>query len=184
MKCSKCGNEVHPSAAFCDECGQPLEPQRQAEQRTQAAMQQPVEEKRENTMTGTVGALIGAAIGSGCIILLSQMGFVAALSGLVMAVCTLKGYELLGGKLSKKGVIISLVIMLLMPYLADRIDWAIVVMDAYASDGVTFSEAFASIHYLIEEDIIEAAAYWKNLLMIYAFTALGAFGTLRSAFKK
>ena len=60
-------------------------------------------------MGGVVGALIGSLLGAASIILLSQLGYVAAISGVIMAVCALKGYELLGGKLTKKGVIISAV---------------------------------------------------------------------------
>ena len=56
-----------------------------------------------------------------------QLGYVAAISGAIMAVCALKGYELLGGKLTKKGVIISVVIMIVMTYVGDRVDWAITV---------------------------------------------------------
>lgn len=38
-------------------------------------------EKKENMVGGVVGALIGSVIGALCIVLLSQPGYVAALSG-------------------------------------------------------------------------------------------------------
>lgn len=60
--------------------------------------------KRENIVAGAVGAFLGAMLGGACIVMLGQLGYVAALSGMVMAVCALKGYELLGGRLSVKGV--------------------------------------------------------------------------------
>lgn len=59
-------------------------------------------QKKENLFTGIIGALLGSLLGVLCIILLSQMGYVAALSGFVMAVCTLKGYELLAASFPAK----------------------------------------------------------------------------------
>lgn len=52
--------------------------------------------KKENVVAGVVGALLGSLLGVACIVLLGQLGYVAAVSGIVMAICTMKGYELLG----------------------------------------------------------------------------------------
>ena len=170
MKCSNCGSELQPGERICTFCGQSVE-------------EKPAK-KPENVVTGAVGALVGALIGGASIILISQLGYIASISGLILAVCTLKGYELLGSQLSKKGIIISLILVLITPYLADRIDWAIVIMNSYAEEGVTFAQAFAAVQLFLEEGAIEMADYVKNLLMIYGFVALGAFATLRNAFKK
>ncbi|MBQ9148674.1 MAG: hypothetical protein IJX69_03810 [Oscillospiraceae bacterium] len=143
-----------------------------------------VQKKKENVITGTVGAFIGAALGAACIILLSQIGYVASISGLVLAVCTLKGYELLGGHLSVKGIIICVALMLITPYMADRIDWAIVIMNTWAEENVTFGQAFAVVPALIADGAIVLSEYLTNLAMIYGFALLGAFATLRKAFKK
>lgn len=138
-------------------------------------------QKKENLFTGIIGALLGSLLGVLCIILLSQMGYVAALSGFVMAVCTLKGYELLGSKLSGKGIAISAVIMLIMTYIGDRLDWAIVVMKEFEVD---FGTAYQSIPMLLNEEVIEAASYWGNLILVYAFVILGAVPTIMSTMKK
>ena len=63
--------------------------------------------KRENIAAGIVGAFLGTLLGVVCIVIIDQMGYVASVSGFVMAICALKGYELLGGTLSKKGAVIS-----------------------------------------------------------------------------
>ena len=168
MNCSKCGIEIPEGASYCEACG------------TAAAV--PV--KKENVVTGTVGALLGAVLGGGSIILLSQLGYIASVSGLILAVCTLKGYELLGGSLSKKGIGISILFMLATPYLADRLDWAIVIMQAWAEYGVTFGEAFAVMPELLTDGTIEMGEYIKNLLMIYGFVLLGAFSTVKGKLKK
>lgn len=172
MNCQKCGTPISANTDFCENCGAPV-------------LQQPAlpAKKPENVLTGIVGALIGAALGGGSIILLSQLGYVAALSGLILAICTLKGYELLGGQLSGKGIVICIVLMLVTPYIADRIDWAIVIINSFPEENITLGEAFAVVHEVLEEaDMV--GDYVKNLLMIYGFALLGAFGTLRSLFKK
>lgn len=168
MKCSKCGNTVPEGTVRCQLCGFPMKPK----------------EKRENAVAGSVGALIGAVLGAGCIILLSQLGYVASVSGLVLAVCTLKGYELLGGKLSGKGIFISILFMAVTPYLADRIDWAILIMQEWKAYDVTFADAFSVFPELLKDGSVEMGIYIKNLLMVYGFTILGAFATLRNALKK
>ncbi len=168
MKCSKCGMEVPEGIQRCDHCGFSVK----------------IAEKRENVIGGMVGAFLGALIGGISIILIGRLGYVASVSGLILAVCTLKGYELLGGKRSGKGIAISILFMLVTPYMADRIDWAVVIMQEFAEYGVTFGEAFAAVPELLKDGSIAMGAYIKNLLMIYGFCVLGAFATLRDTLKK
>ena len=168
MKCHKCGNPLPEGTNRCEQCGFPVK----------------VREKKENVVAGVLGAVVGALIGGGSIILLSQLGYIASVSGLILAVCTLKGYELLGGKLSGKGIAISILLMLLTPYLADRIDWAILIMQEWADYGVTFGEAFGIFPELLKDGTVEMGMYIKNLVMIYGFALLGAFTTLKNTLKK
>lgn len=199
MNCEKCGRPLEGSGFFCTYCGhsvsyqdQPVQSQpvqqpvyqqpAQPVQAYQTPAPAPVPEKRENVFTGIIGALIGAAIGGGSIILLSQLGYVAGLSGLLLAVCTLKGYELLGGKLSTTGIIISIVLMLVTPYIADRMDWAIVVMNQWG--GYTFGEAFALIPDLLKYEYIEMGDYLTSLGMVYLFVVIGAVSTVVTTLKQ
>ena len=137
-------------------------------------------QKKENMIAGTVGAFLGSLLGVACIVLLGQLGYVAVLSGLVMGVCTLKGYELLGGTLSKKGAVISSLLILLMTFFAHRLDWAISVAQVYEA-GIP--DAFRSIDYLIEGGAIEAGTYWGNLAMLYLFVLVGAVPTIVSGLR-
>ena len=107
----------------------------------------------------------------------------AAISGVILAVCTLKGYELLGGRLSKRGIVISCVLMAITPYIADRLDWAIVIAQTFADEGVTLGMAFAAVHGVIAENDM-VADYFSSLGMVYLFVVMGAFGTLKGLFKK
>ena len=139
-----------------------------------------IQEKQENLALGILGALLGGILGGAAIVLIGQMGIISAISGVVLAFCTLKGYELLGGKLSKQGIIVCLVVMLIVPYFADRISWTLVIMEELQ---LQFGDAFKYVHDVVEEFELQAD-YWKDLLFIYAFTALGAFGIVKQAFKQ
>ena len=133
--------------------------------------------KNENFAAGIVGALLGSLIGVLAIVIIGQMGYVAAISGFIMAICTLKGYEKLAGKLSKKGIIASVVIMILMVYVGNRLNWAIAVAKAFDVDIMT---AFKSIEYLMEYEAIEPARFYGNMVLIFLFVALGAFSTIKN----
>ena len=174
MNCNQCGSPIPEGNDRCEVCGTPVP------QETDA----PVIEKKENMLAGIFGALIGALIGGGVMVLLSTQGVIASISGLILAFCTLKGYTLLGKKLSAGGIAVCIALMLITPYLADRAAWALVIQNAYAGEGVTFGVAFAVVHELIRQGAIDAAIYWKDLLTIYAFTALGGVGTIISVLKK
>lgn len=164
MNCNNCGKELPDGITACDGCGAMVT-------------------KPENLLTGVVGAVIGAVLGGASIILLSQLGFVTCISGLILAVCTLKGYELLGGRLTKRGIIICCVLMAVTPYIADRIDRAIMIAQTFAGDGVTLGMAFLAVHEVIaEKDML--GDYFLNLGMIYPFVVVGAFDTLKGLFKK
>lgn len=151
-----------------------------------ATLTQQKQQKKENLVGGIVGALLGSLLGVICIILLSQLGYVAALSGAVMAIGVLKGYELLGGKLTKKGIVISIVVMLFMTYVGDRLDWAIVLLreGGGADAGYNLFECYRLIPEMISMQIIEVTNYIFNLFLLYVFLLLGAVPTIISKVKE
>ena len=177
--CGKTGEETSPCsisglcAQLCPDCFQNVS------QNTLMA-QQESRNTSENMVGGIVGALLGTLIGVVCIIVLSQLGYVAALSGVVMAVCTLKGYELLGKKLSGKGIVICCVLMTVMTYVGDRLDWAIVVARELELD---FISSYRLIPLFLQEQLLDSAVYWGNLVMVYLFLLLGAVPTVINILK-
>lgn len=179
-KCSVCGTEAADNATYCDYCDNRFETSNEIDPI-------PKPGKRENVMAGLVGAVIGAVIGGASIVLVSRLGFVASICGVILAVCTLKGYELMAGSMGKTGIVICVALMLVTPYIADRLDWAIVLMEYYKeSFGETLSlgMAFSMIPELLAEDVIEMSTYVSTLVKLYLFTALGAVGSIVSAVKK
>lgn len=185
--CSLCGQPEELAAYMSGGSYYHLCPNCEANMRGNLAVEeQKKAQKKENVVGGIVGALIGSLVGVLCIVLLSQLGYVAALSGVVMAVGVLKGYELLGGRLTKKGIIISVVIMLVMTYVGDRVDTAILLWrDGGGADaGYNLFECYRLVSWAIENEFIDMTAYIGNLVLLYVFLLLGAVPTIMSKVKE
>ena len=79
-------------------------------------------ERKERVLLGILGALLGSILGSVFIVFEGQSrNFFSVISGVVMAVLTLQGYAQLAGRQSKRGAVISLVIMAAMCALANQV---------------------------------------------------------------
>ncbi len=137
----------------------------------------------ENLVLGLIGALIGALLGGASIILLGQLGYIASISGLILAFCTLKGYALLGKGMSTKGVILCALLMLVTPFAADYLNWSISLYKELSVYGVTFVESMELLPELLKESDL-VGEYLKNLGMLYLFVVMGGFYTVKNAFKK
>lgn len=128
----------------------------------------------ENLIGGLIGAFLGSLLGVIAIIFSSQLGYISILGGMIMGFCSIKGYEILSGKITKKGIFFSVLIIILMTYAGDRLNWAIELVKV--SDYSIF-EAFQAV----PEEIIYAdlvSLYWTELLKLAIFTALGAIPTI------
>ncbi len=134
----------------------------------------------ENVALGFLGAIIGSLLGVVAIILLGWAGFVASIGGLLMAVGVLYGYKTLGGKLSVKGIVISVAVMIVMTYVSERAVWSMVICDALSENynNVSMLAVFLNFNGIIAEAEM-AGAFIKDLLLVYGFTALGAFPTIK-----
>lgn len=141
-------------------------------------MEHETKTKRENIVAGVVGAFLGTLLGVICTVVIGQLGYVASVSGLVMAVGALKGYELLGGTLSKKGAVISSALVLVMTYLAHRLTVAIEIATALGTDLSGTFACFQAVPGLLADGALDSRAYWGNLAMLYLFTLLGAVPTI------
>lgn len=135
---------------------------------------------KERVFLGTIGALVGCIIGAVCIVLLGQFGYIASICGVIMGVCALKGYRILAKGISLKGIVITAILMVIMVYISNWFSYGLAVAEVYEVDALT---GFFATPMLLEEGAIEAAAYYKDLGMLYLFTALGAVPTIRDHFK-
>ncbi|KAF1304275.1 hypothetical protein [Candidatus Enterococcus willemsii] len=133
------------------------------------------QQKKENIVAGIVGAILGSLIGVAAIVILGQLGYVAVISGLILAICTLKGYELLGGKLGNIGIVVSCLLMIAMVYFGSRLDWALTISKVYEWDLVSSFQFFPD---LLKEGYIDSSPYYTDLGLLYVFTAIGAVPTI------
>ena len=135
------------------------------------------QEKHENFAKGLLGAFLGSLLGVACILVISRLGYVSAISGVVMALFSLKGYERFAGALSKKGAGASIVLVLAMTYLANQLDFAIDIALGY---GIPVWEVFLAVPALLRDQVVSGGVFWGNLALLYLFTLLRAVPILRS----
>ena len=129
-------------------------------------------------------ALLGSLLGVACIVLLGQLGYVAAVSGIVMAICTMKGYELLAGRFSTVGLVVSIVLMLGMTYVGYQLDWSVAVYNELKDYyELSLLDCFRMIPEMLRQEIIDSSTYIGELVKLYAFTLLGAIPTAISSMR-
>lgn len=122
-------------------------------------------EKQENIVLGIIGALLFSLAGGALWFGLYLVGFVAGISGIIGAICAIKGYSLFGGKESIKGIVISVVIAILIIILAWYLCVGYDIYGAYQQwfeDGdidftLTYAESLDSIPYFFEDPEISSA---------------------------
>ncbi len=184
--CCSCGEtQVAPRLSningdfgfYCDTCFQ----NRSA---LLASNQQMIKSKQGNIAAGAVGALIGALIGVVLWVIIYQLGYIAGIAGLVMAVFALKGYEKLGGKIDLAGMIVSVIITVIMVYFAQHLSYAIVIYQEFGGGSVTFFDAFRSVFEFLAryEDI--RMLFIKDLVIGYLLTLAASFSTIWSMYKR
>ena len=157
MKCTTCGYEIADNAEICENCGRP-------QRRTRPAA-------RENVILGVLGALVGAALGVAAYIALSQMNIFAAFCGLLLALLTLWGYRAFGRRVGAFGWVFCSILLLVVPFAADWVDWALVLMRQSPEYGL--AAAVLEIPHLLADGSIAAVGYANNLGLLYGFTLLG-----------
>ena len=69
-------------------------------------------EVSENVLAGIVGAFLFSLVGAAVYFILNLFGYIASISGLIGAVCAVKGYAVFAKKESKKGIIIAAIILM------------------------------------------------------------------------
>lgn len=184
--CESCGAEFGfgvyaingTTAHLCDACQQTAVASLEANRRQ-------IKERKGNLLSGLVGALLGSLIGVAAFVLISQLGYIAAISGLIMAICAVKGYELLGGKFHVGGVVGICIILAVMVAFSESINLSIEVMQALelGFDVGAFFEVYRLLPALFEADMIDIGALAGELFMAYALTALGAVPTLIAQYR-
>lgn len=180
MICNKCGEMLKENDKFCEKCGFEVD----IIQKNDTPIQK-IEAKNENIVLGILGALLGSFAGVVAIIGFDYIGFVAALSGLIMGLCTFGLYKKFAGSISVKGIIISVLIMIIMTYLAVHLSYTIQILKLAKEEGVdtTFGYVFQNLKYILQ-NLDAMGDFYASLAMVYLFTILGSVGTIVAEFKQ
>ena len=152
---------------------------------------QPVLPANENVLAGIVGAFLFSLAGGIIWFVLYQIGFLAAISGIVGVVCAIKGYSIFGKRESVKGIVLSTIIAFLVIVLAWYVclsfDVYLAYQEWYANGEVDYAptifESVANAHLFLAEAEI-ALAYFKDLGIGLLFCVAGAFGYVKAAIGK
>lgn len=134
----------------------------------------------ENVLFGVVGAFLFSLVGGVLYIVLSQIGFIAALSGLVGVVCAIKGYTFFAKGESKRGIVISVVIAAIVLVIAWYIGFC---LDMIAAYEVWFENGEADyvpkfFEYVIPFGFYDLAVNPACFIDLFLSLALGAVGVL------
>lgn len=183
MFCHNCGNKIPDSSKFCHYCGAPQDTFQSASASAVPPPVQPVqprpavrEDQAERVLPGILGALLCSLGGVAVMVVLFQMGYVASLSGIIMLGCTVWGYAHFGNAISKKGIVISVLIVIFMIYEGTRLCAAISLAGSFDGHsnflGIILTEMtrFNNIFNLPEP---QREYYYEILSQQYAFAAAG-----------
>ncbi len=177
--CSCCGQETEVSSFRVGERYQHLCPACEADTRSKLASQK--QRRKENVVFGVAGALLGTLPGVAAIVwaLQSEVMLPMVMIGAAMVLCILEGYDLLGGRLTRKAAVIGSVAMLPMIYVADRFEWAIQLYKngAAARFKLNLWQCFMEVPSMISRNVIHVESYIERLVMVYLLLLLGAVPT-------
>ena len=129
-------------------------------------------EKQENVLLGILGAIGGALIGVVVMLLFYSLDMVSTYTGMIMAICAVKGYIILSKRVSVKGVVISAIVVLAMVYVGTRMCFALELTNIYK--GYNIFEAFVEV----DEKIARGGADWSEAFQTmlgqqYLYSGLG-----------
>ena len=133
--------------------------------------------KRGNILTGMIGGIIGALIGGALWVAIYSLGYIASVAGLAIAVCTIKGFEMFGGKLDKLGIMITFIITIIMVYFAQYASLGFEIYEVFKGDfQMSILEALRVVpEFLLDSEI--SRAFYLDLGIGYLLTLIGSVST-------
>lgn len=181
--CEHCGNtqerpdcyEINGGCHYlCRSCTEEI-------QRSLQEQQQTIVSQKSRLVPGLVGAFLGSLIGCILWVLIYKLGYIAGVAGAVTGICAMKGYEMFGGRLDKKGVIGSVLIMFVTLYFANKLAWSWDAYEALSEYGLSFSETYQQLGDLLTES--GHTDYIKELIIGYVLTIACSYRNIANAFK-
>lgn len=138
---------------------------------------------RSNVILGTVGAILGALLGSIIWVVIYQFGYIAALAGIAIVIGAFKGYTLLSKRNDIKAAVISIVVSVIVVFLAHCFCWGLDIYNAFSGEiGISFFEALKAVpQFVFSPDLI--GDFLLDLIIGYFLMAVGSFTFIRTAIK-
>lgn len=182
--CPACG-EVTPISPFlvdnkfipcCDNCKLEIK-------NSIADNQDTIRKQKSNIVAGIVGGFLGSLIGVTLWIIIGLAGYIAAICGLVLAVCTIKGYQLFGGKLDKKGMVITIIITILMVFVSQYLTLSLEIYNEFKADYAisVFNAIRAVPDFLKDADV--SRSFYVNLGIGYLLTLVCVVSQFKNSYK-
>lgn len=141
------------------------------------------QEKRENMLLGIIGALAGVLLGTVLWVILGQVGFIAGIAGYAIVFCGMKGYGMLGRVLSKKGIVICILLSIVAVVGAEMVSLAIIAFNELNEVyGITIGDAFRLLPDLMKEPEL-AGAVAKDLIIGYALSIWASYSSVKSIWR-
>jgi hypothetical protein len=141
-------------------------------------------ETRGNYLTGLIGALLGALVGAAVWVLVSRLGYYAAIVGLVMAFLAQAGYRLFKGRIQKGMPIIVMISVILGLLVATA---ANITIDLMQDPDIALPLADA-LRYapqaFYNSELFYVGQVWKEVGIGLFFALLGSYGLLRRLFRE
>lgn len=174
--CSRCGQETETLPFRWDTAYLQLCPACEADMRSRLASQEQKPRRKENVLLGVLGMLPGFLLGMAAVAwaLWAELSLELVLIGAAIASCTLKGYELLGGRLTRKAAVIGSVIALPMLYVANRFYWAVFLCETRYGTWEDLYQYFEEVPMEVSSGRIGLQAYLESLVMLGFVLLLGA----------
>ena len=141
-----------------------------------------VQPVRENILLGIIGAVLGVLLGAALWVFLGRIGFIAGIAGYAIVFCGMKGYELLGGHLSKGGIILCIILSFLAILAAEFVSLGITVHSELGEMySLSMADSFRMVPELLKEsELIGAVA--KDLLFGYALSIWASYSSSKKIF--
>mgnify|MGYP001176946402 FL=1 len=137
--------------------------------------------ENENILLGVIGAILGSIPGLVVWLLLSKLGVIAAISGVVLIAGTLFGYNFFAKKISTFGFVFCTAVVLFMVYFATKLSWCIEI-HSECKDILTFKECFSEFSSLLKLTACKGS-FIRDLFMGYLITAISAVGAYKKFLK-
>ncbi len=135
----------------------------------------PGQDIRENVLLGLIGAIIGVLLGSILWVIIGQVGFIAGIAGYAIVFCGMKGYTMLGGTLSKTGIVICIILSVLAILGAEMVSLKI-------SADRELHGLYSMAELLAEPEII--AIVIKDLAVGYILSIWASYSSIKNIWKE